>query len=104
METWTLKRRPDWMHVADPRILGALAAADGPPTLDALRRGQPYPRLYLHQRCERLSSEGLIQPLRGERYELRELGRAFLRDEIEIEDLESHPMGGAHLPASATSG
>jgi len=24
METWTLKRRPSWMHVADPRILLAV--------------------------------------------------------------------------------
>jgi hypothetical protein len=99
METWTLKRRPDWMHVADPRILTALAGSEEPPTVRALRRTQPYPGLYLHQRCERLATEGLVQPLPERRYELRELGRAFLRGEVPIGDLESHPMGGAHLTA-----
>jgi hypothetical protein len=99
METWTLKRKPDWMHVADPRILVALAASDEPPTVRGLHRTQPYPRLYIHQRCERMASEGLVQPLPERKYELRELGRAFLKGEVPISDLESHPMGGAHLTA-----
>jgi hypothetical protein len=99
METWTLKRRPSWMHVADPRILLAVRHRDDPVGVRDLRREQPYPYLYLLQRCERLVAEGLLQPLPDDRYELRELGRAFLNGEVPVAELESHPLGGSHLTA-----
>lgn len=89
METWTLKRRPSWMHVADPRILVAMKFGEGPTSLGALHRSQPYPLVYLRQRCERLAAEGLVQPVVEHQYRLRELGRAFLDGEVAVDDLEA---------------
>ena len=88
METWTLKRRPSWMHVADPRILLAVRTRSGA-TLRWLHRSQPYPLVYLRQRCERLAAEGLLQPVPENEYRLRDLGQAFLDGEIAVDDLES---------------
>jgi hypothetical protein len=89
METWTLKRLPSWMHVADPRLLLAMDGRDQPTSLGALRRSQPYPLVYLRQRCERLAAEGLVQPVFDDRYRLRDLGQEFLNGEVAVEDLEA---------------
>lgn len=90
METWTLKHRPSWMHVADPRILLAIKFREQPTTLETLHRNEPYPLVYLRQRCERLAAEGLVQPEGvGHAYRLRELGQAFLAGEVPVDELES---------------
>lgn len=96
METWTLKRRPSWMHVADPRIMLALRRDESPTSAHDLREREPYPYTYIVQRCERLAAEGLVQPTADDRYVLRELGQEFLAGEVPIRHLES---GTAAWPA-----
>lgn len=83
---------PSWMERGDLRVLAALDDADGAVSTDELAAACDALDAYVERRCDRLAAEGLVQPVWGEGYELRDLGAALLAGEVDAAVFDS-PSG-----------
>jgi len=83
-----MPRLADWMCIADVQFLAFLAETGDPLSVAAIAEGTQFPLEYTERRCRRLAAEGLVQPVGGDGYELRDLGAAFLDGEIDPTRLE----------------
>lgn len=83
-----MPRLADWMCIADVQFLALLGETGEPLPADVVAEETQFPIEYTERRCRLLAAEGLVQPVGGGAYELRDLGAAFLDGEIDPNRLE----------------
>lgn len=84
-----MPRLAGWMCIADIQFLDALAGAEDALPVAVVAERTAFPLDYVERRCRLLATEGLVQPVGGDGYELRELGAAFLAGEVDPSRLEA---------------
>ena len=83
-----MRQRAEWMRPADDVILEYVRdAGEVPPAVIA--RNIDTHRNYAGQRCLELADYGLLENLDGGYYRLTDLGREYLNEELDANELES---------------
>jgi hypothetical protein len=77
-----------WMQIADVQFLALLADAEEALPVAVVADQTFFPVDYVRRRCGLLAAEGLVQPVGGDVYELRDLGAAFLDGDVDSDRLE----------------
>lgn len=83
-----MPRLADWMKMADVQFLALLAESEDPLPVAVVAEQTHFPLEYAERRCRLLAEEGLVQPVGGGVYELRDLGAAFLEGEVDPDHLQ----------------
>ncbi|WP_162224379.1 hypothetical protein [Halorussus amylolyticus] len=82
-----MRQRAEWMKPADDAILEYTRdAGEVPPAVIA--RNIDMHRNYAGQRCLELAKYGLLEKHEGGYYRLSDLGREYLDEELDADDLE----------------
>lgn len=83
-----MRQRAEWMRPADDVILEYVRdAGEVPPAVIA--RNIDTHRSYAGERCRKLMRYGLLEKREGGYYRLTDLGRAYLNEELDADELES---------------